>query len=379
MQQVEHADGRLYDASLVGRIRERVYTGEVYGVETLFKPVPDVDEEHVVDPRLETVMEKKRKMFSERAQTGWRLSNERYRPDKVTYDLTTTDVGVDERLIPIDDDHLIDIYIYRAEGAPQNCPVMIYLHGGGFTAGDMRLYANQMKLVAELSGAVAIFPEYRLAPECPFPGPIDDAWGTVCWVHEHVAELGVDPEGIMVAGDSAGGSLTAACVQRDLERMASGAERIIKKIVGIYPGWDLRDWRTLDEYTWSYDEYPVREDQFELVKSRIERIRSGVEGSETSSSNLYLQGKTTPDNPLVNVAAASDEVLEQFPEVLAISSEYDYLRVGTDHLVKRMQDLGVKVRNMHYCGCDHGFFDMLGTYVQAEELCQTLADELKAL
>lgn len=166
MQQVEHADGRLYDASLVGRIREREYTGEVYGVETLFKPVPDVDEEHVVDPRLETVMEKKRKMFSERAQTGWRLSNERYRPDKVTYDLTTTDVGVDERLIPIDDDHLIDIYIYRAEGAPQNCPVMIYLHGGGFTAGDMRLYANQMKLVAELSGAVAIFPEYRLAPEC---------------------------------------------------------------------------------------------------------------------------------------------------------------------------------------------------------------------
>ena len=80
MQQVEHADGRLYDASLVGRIREREYTGEVYGVETLFKPVPDVDEEHVVDPRLETVMEKKRKMFSERAQVGWRLSNERYRP-----------------------------------------------------------------------------------------------------------------------------------------------------------------------------------------------------------------------------------------------------------------------------------------------------------
>lgn len=161
--------------------------------------------------------------------------------------------------------------------------------------------------------------------------------------------------------------------------MASGAERIIKKVVGIYPGWDLRDWRTLDEYTWSYDEYPVRENQFELVKSRIERIRSGVEGSETSSSNLYLQGKTTSDNPLVNVAAASDEVLEQFPEVLAISSEYDYLRVGTDHLVKRMRDLGVKVRNMRYCGCDHGFFDMLGTYVQAEELCQTLADELKAL
>lgn len=199
------------------------------------------------------------------------------------------------------------------------------------------------------------------------------------WVYEHAAELGGDGNKIVVAGDSAGGSLATACVQKDIEQAAAGGERLIKKIVAIYPGWDLRDWRTLTDYTWSYDEYPVRPDQFEMAKSRIERIRSGTEDSASSSSNLYIQGKTTPDDPLVNLAAASDEVIASFPETLVISSEYDYLRVGADHLARRMQDLGVAVRNMRYCGCDHGFFDMLGTYVQAEELCLTLADEIRAL
>lgn len=370
---------RKYDVSLVDAMRERAYTQDVYGVETLFKPVPDTDEQYVIDPRIAQVIEQKLKMFSERAKGGWCLSNERFRPDKVTYDLTTAPVEVDERLIPIDGDHLIDLYAYRAAGAPEGCPVLIYLHGGGFTAGDMRLYANQMRLVAELSGAVAVFPEYRLAPECPYPGPIEDCWGAVRWVRAHADELGCDGGKIVVAGDSAGGSLTAACVQKDIEQAAAGGERLIKKIVAIYPGWDLRDWRTNKGYAWSYDEYPVRADQEEMAKSRIERIRSGTEDAESSSSNLYMQGKTTSDDPLVNLAAASDEVVAQFPETLVISSEYDYLRVGADHMAKRMLDLGVAVRNMRYCGCDHGFFDMLGTYVQAEELCRTLADELKAL
>ena len=51
---------------------------------------------------------------------------------------------------------LIDIYIYRPVDAKPGRPVLVYLHGGGFTAGDMRLYANQMKLIAEKSGAVVV-------------------------------------------------------------------------------------------------------------------------------------------------------------------------------------------------------------------------------
>lgn len=80
------------------------------------------------------------------------------------------EIDVDERLIDIGHDHKIDIYLYRRQ-TDQGClPVLIYLHGGGMMAGDMRLFANQMRLIAELAHAVVVFPEYRLAPECPYPG-----------------------------------------------------------------------------------------------------------------------------------------------------------------------------------------------------------------
>ena len=83
-----------------------------------------------------------------------------------------------------------------------------------------------MQYIAEQSGAVVVFPEYRLAPENPFPAPVEDAWGAVQWVHAHAAELGADPAKLMVAGDSAGGSLTNACVLQD-------EKGIIRKIMGL--------------------------------------------------------------------------------------------------------------------------------------------------
>lgn len=365
---------RKYDPSLPGQIREKQFTTtHKNGMMVLNKAIPDADGGNVLDPRLREIIEMKRKMFSARAKGGWTLSGERYRPDKVTYDLTTTEVEVTERLIPVGD-HLIDIYIYRPANAQPGQPALIYLHGGGFTAGDMRLYANQMKLIAEKSGAVVVFPEYRLAPECPFPGPIEDCWGAVQWVHAHATEIGADPEKLVLAGDSAGGSLSAACVLQD-------TDGIVKKLIGIYPGWDMRNYHDIpaSEYTWSYEEYNVCDADREGAYSRIDRIKSGMEKSDSSSNNLYLQGKTTTSNPLVSAACASDEQLKKFPETLVIAAQYDYLTVGADYAAKRLSDLGVPTRLVHYLGCDHGFLDMLGTIVQSEELCWTLADELTAL
>lgn len=362
---------RLYDPALAAAIREQQYTETVNGVPRTYKLVPDAPAAHL-DPRLRRIIEQKRAMFAGRAKQGWRLSNERYRPDKVTYDLTTTQVRCDERLIPIDGTHMIDLFLYTAENAAPGCPVLVYLHGGGFTAGDIHLFECQMKLIAELSGGVVVFPEYRLAPENPFPAPVRDAWGAVQWVHAHAAELGADPARLMVAGDSAGGSLTNACALQD-------ADGIIRKIMGIYPSWDMSDYHTQTAYTWTYDAYDVVEEDRELAWSRIDRIKSGVDKDPSSSQNLYLQGKTTPDDPLVSAVFASDEQLKRFPETVIVSAEYDYLRVGSDYAAERLAALGVPVRSIRYCGCDHGFLDMIGTIVQSEELCMTIADELKAL
>ena len=103
------------------------------------------------------VIRMKRKMFAQRATGGYRLSQERYRPDKVTEDLCQTEIDVQERLIDISTIIKIDLYLYRRHDDSSRQPVLIYLHGGGMTAGDMRLFANQMRLIAELAHAVVVF------------------------------------------------------------------------------------------------------------------------------------------------------------------------------------------------------------------------------
>lgn len=361
---------RKYDADLVARIRDKEYVETIDGVGILMKPVPDDDRRHVMDPRILEIAKAKKAMFAQRAKGGFRLSNERYRPDKITYDLTKTAIDVEERLIDIRGDHKIDVYLYRRSDVNDVTPVLVYFHGGGFTAGDMRLFANQMKLIAELSSALVVFPEYRLAPECPFPGAIDDAKGTIDWVLAHAQELRIDPNRLMVAGDSAGASLTNACLLLD-------EAKAVKKAVELYPAADMEDFRTQTRYTWSYDAYEIIEEQKAYAYSRIDRIKNSVGGSE--EDNLYLQGKTTFRDPLVSIIHATEEQLCQFPPMVIIASEYDYLRVGSDYFVKLLQKVGVDVRSIRYCGCDHGILDMLGTVVQAEELCHVLAEELQSV
>lgn len=361
---------RQYEETLLKQLQDKEIIEMIDGMEILMKKVPDDDRDHVLDPRVLEIAKKKKAMFSDRAKGGFKLSNERYRPDKITYDLTTVDIDIQEILIPIQDDHMIDLYMYRRSDDVEKLPVLIYLHGGGFTAGDMHLFTNQMKYIAELSHGLVCFPEYRLAPECPYPAAIEDAIGTIQWVKDHAEELNVDVDRIMVAGDSAGGSLTNACILKD-------DQHVIKKAVEIYPGVDMSDYTKQTRYSWSYDAYPIIEEQKEYAYSRVDRIKNGSGLSPKDS--LYLQGKTTNEDPLTSAVFASDEQLRKFPPTIIVASEYDYLRVGSDYFAKHLKELGVEVTSIRYCGCDHGFFDLLGTLVQAEDLCHVMAKELQTI
>lgn len=289
----------------------------------------------------------------------------------MTYDLNTEQIKVEERLIEVGNTHRIDVFTYRAASAPAaGAPLYVFLHGGGFTAGTERIYHNQMRFIAEKAHAVVVFPDYRLAPEAPFPAGIEDCVATIAWAHDYAAELGADPEKIMVGGDSAGGALTCACILED-------KEHYIKRAYLLFPSCDSRDYRTLTDYTWSFDSYPVVDEDKELAYSRIDRIRNAMH--DTAESSIYIQGKTTLDDPLVSANCASDEQLSAFPPITVASCEYDFLRVGSEHFARRLAHLGKEVRPVRYCGCDHGFLDLFGTEPQAEEVCLDMADEVARL
>jgi acetyl esterase len=88
-------------------------------------------------------------------------------------------------------------------------PVMLYLHGGGFTIGDLETHDSLCRQLALRSGAAVLALDYRLAPEHRFPAAIDDAWAALAWLHEHAGSLGLDGSRLAVGGDSAGGTLAA--------------------------------------------------------------------------------------------------------------------------------------------------------------------------
>jgi acetyl esterase/lipase len=91
---------------------------------------------------------------------------------------------------------------------------VLYIHGGGMMVGSPQSEANGAAQLARDLGVVVISPDYRLAPEHPFPAAVDDCMSTLYWMRNNADELGIDPECIAVTGSSAGGGLSASVAQR---------------------------------------------------------------------------------------------------------------------------------------------------------------------
>ncbi|XKK42261.1 alpha/beta hydrolase [Nocardiopsis sp. ARC36] len=121
----------------------------------------------------------------------------------------TTGMEIEDRTVPADPDVPVRIYRpSRATGA------LVWLHGGGWTMGDLDTEHHWAARIARGSDAVVVSVGYRLAPEHRFPAALDDAYAVLAWVSEHAAELGTDTGRIAVGGHSSGGCLAAAVALR---------------------------------------------------------------------------------------------------------------------------------------------------------------------
>ncbi|MEW1720412.1 alpha/beta hydrolase [Streptomyces sp. NPDC093109] len=104
----------------------------------------------------------------------------------------------------------ISLLICRPSGATAALPAIYNIHGGGMVMGDNRTGIEGPLGWARELNLVVVSVEYRLAPEHPYPAPVEDSYAGLVWIHEHAGELGIDPGRIVVAGGSAGGGLAAA-------------------------------------------------------------------------------------------------------------------------------------------------------------------------
>jgi acetyl esterase len=163
-----------------------------------------------LDPQIQNAIEQARAMGARRpeetpigaAREGYR---ERYRGRGIEF---AGDVRATELALPTEQG-TIPAWLYRPGGvaADQALPLLVYFHGGGFVLGDAESYAAQSAYLAERAQCAVLFPEFRLAPEFPFPAAVNDAIAAVRWVLANAASLSADPSRIALMGDSAGGNL----------------------------------------------------------------------------------------------------------------------------------------------------------------------------
>jgi len=106
----------------------------------------------------------------------------------------------------------IPIRVYWPAGV-ERPPVTLYFHGGGFAVGDLDTHDGTARQHAVAARTLVVSVDYRLAPEHPYPAAVDDVWAAIQWVADNADRFGADGSRLAVAGDSAGGTLSAVVAQ----------------------------------------------------------------------------------------------------------------------------------------------------------------------
>ena len=207
--------------------------------------------------------------------------------------------------------------------------LLVYFHGGGWVIGDLDTHDATCRGLAVSSGHAVLSVDYRLAPEHPFPAPLDDALSATDWAYANAEGLGCDPERLAVGGDSAGGNLAAV--------VAQGGTVPLRFQLLVYPIADVRCG------TASYEEFA---DGPFLTRPSMDWF-----------IGHYLSGGAgAADDPRVSPLLAPDEALAASPPALVLTVAADVLRDEGEAYASRLAELGVPVEHRRYEGMFHGFF-----------------------
>jgi acetyl esterase/lipase len=121
------------------------------------------------------------------------------------------------------------VRLYQPTERPATLPALLWMHGGGYVLGSVAGGDVVARHLATVGQCVVASVEYRLAPECPFPAPVEDCYAALTWLAAQSAALGVNPSRIAIGGASAGGGLAAglALLARDRAEVAVTGQLLI--------------------------------------------------------------------------------------------------------------------------------------------------------
>ncbi len=263
-----------------------------------------------------------------------------------TLEFTTplrTDIYSSGRLVPGPEGAPpIPVRVYRRFGAvdrgTSRPSAIVYFHGGGWVIGDVQAYERTCRLLAAVSRCTVVSVDYRLAPEHPFPAPVDDCLAAYQWVQRHTDELGVAEGSVAVMGDSAGGNL-AAVVSLLTRRGGRGAAPDVPTPLAVglvYPATDAR---------MASDSHRRLGDGYLLTRAEMEWFRGH-----------YLPDESDWATPEASPLLAAHH--RDLPPTLVVTAGFDPLRDEGLAYASALRTAGVPVTDLCYDDQVHGFLGM---------------------
>jgi acetyl esterase len=232
----------------------------------------------------------------------------------------------------------VAVRVYIPQRA-QPTPLVVYLHGGGWVTGGLDTHDDTCRRIASGTSCTVVNVDYRLAPEHPYPVPLEDCFAALSWSAEHAADLSADPRAIVIAGSSAGGNLAAAAT---LLARDTGAPEIAAQIL-IYPVIDPQ-----------------------MSTASYELFGSGY-GLDREHMQWFWSSYVPDERARQDVLAAPclADSLAGLPPALVITAEFDPLRDEGEEYARALRASGVPVKLHRYEGQIHGFAAMRGVLADA--------------
>jgi len=232
------------------------------------------------------------------------------------------------------------------EGAAED-ETVLYLHGGAYTAGSCASHRNAVSHIARAGGIRLLMPEYRLAPEHPFPAALEDGLAAYRWL----LERGADPRKVILAGDSAGGGLALAVMvaARDEGTPLPGAAALISA------------WTDLAATGGS-------------LKSRNDKD-PWFDADEIAPMARNYHQDTEPRHPLVSPLYAA---LEGLPPLMLQVGDHEVLLNDSTRLAEKAREAGVDVTLRVWPGMWHVWHFFVGRMPEAKQAILEMAAFMEA-
>lgn len=267
-----------------------------------------------------------------------------------TMETLSSKVHILDHIIPTRDSSTIQARSYRPVSKPadEKLPVYLFFHGGGFLFGTVSSDDAACAQIAINIGIVVLNVNYRHTPEHTFPVAWHDTQDSFAWLHQHITEVGGDPEKVLVGGISAGGQLTASLV---LEKHLGKALTEFPPIAGqilIIPALAHLD---------TYAEGPLKHMKSPEISSYVENEFAPVLPKATVEFFINLLKTGTPDlkDTKLNIVNASPEEVKGLPPTVFGIAGLDPLRDEALLYAKLLTEAGVPTDIRLFKGVPHGF------------------------